>query len=489
MKLTKTVAISAGVCAVALTAISNQVFAADTATSTKNTTAVSTTQDQVKEATIVSKPGLGVLVWNAPNGQGTNKYLANQSKIKFIQIKNVNGHAWYELADNGGWVDGSYVKEDPATKTPQTTTTGTQTEAQKSTTAKNDNQKAASTKENYSGVIEITNDKGAAVYSDTVSTAKTSRTLPAKSNWKAFFIIHRGGLSWYNLGGNQYVLVSDISPVTSKNDATKKSETTKTENNDTKKPTTDTSSTASFKVSGTTTITNHNGATVYSDPSTAKSTNRKLAYGTNWKTFSAIHINGYLWYNLGGNQYVQATDVEFNGQKANSTSETKPTTPSTTQTTDTTGTLKINYKPGYGIRVWGQPGKQALAKTLKTGSNWKFFKTAQVNGKTWYNLGGNQWIDGQYALVSGQTSKKVNSDGKVVSVYFSFGEVNYKPGYGIAIWSAPNGHVTGDHMKTGALLNINDMTQDGKWLKVLNPVTGQAGWVQASYINPVRIDS
>ncbi len=485
MNLNKTIALSASVCAIALTAISNQVFAADTATSPKNTTAVSTTQSQVKEATIVSKPGLGVLVWNSPNGQGTNKYLANQSKIKFIQIKNINGHAWYELADNAGWVDGSYVKEEA--KTTTTATTGTQTEAQKPANTKVNSQKDASTKESYSGIIEITNDKGAAVYSDTVSTAKTSRVLPAKSHWKTFFIIHRGGLSWYNLGGNQYVLVSDISPVTATTNSTKTTSSSKTSNkdNNTKKPNQNTS-TAAFKVSGTTTITNRNGAIIYSDPVTAKATSRKLAYATNWRTFSAIHVNGYLWYNLGGNQYVQSTDVEFNGQV--STTETKPAT-STPQTTNTTGTLKINYKPGYGIRVWGQPGKQALAKILKTGSNWKFFKTAQVNGKTWYNLGGNQWIDGQYALVSGQTNKKVNSDGKVVSVYFSFGEVNYKPGYGIAIWTAPNGHVTGDHMNTGALLNINDMTQDGKWLKVSNSVTGQTGWVQASYIKPVRIDS
>ena len=62
------------------------------------------------------------------------------------------------------------------------------------------------------------------------------------------------------------------------------------------------------------------------------------------------------------------------------------------------GVKRVNYAPGYGIAVWNSPydGRKATGKTLKTGTAWKTFKEVTVNNQVWYNLGGNQWMSGQY---------------------------------------------------------------------------------------------
>lgn len=62
--------------------------------------------------------------------------------------------------------------------------------------------------------------------------------------------------------------------------------------------------------------------------------------------------------------------------------------------------ITINYVPNYGIAVWNSPnaGKAATGQVLKHGTAWKVTGTKTVNGKTWYNLGGAQWIDGSYTV-------------------------------------------------------------------------------------------
>ncbi|KRM72881.1 hypothetical protein FC34_GL000593 [Lacticaseibacillus brantae DSM 23927] len=66
----------------------------------------------------------------------------------------------------------------------------------------------------------------------------------------------------------------------------------------------------------------------------------------------------------------------------------------------------VNYVPGYGIAVWQRPGQQLTGKYLADGTRWRVFASTYVNGRYWYNLGGNQWIDGKYlklGVVNGGT--------------------------------------------------------------------------------------
>ncbi|MHA3065488.1 hypothetical protein [Lacticaseibacillus saniviri] len=138
------------------------------------------------------------------------------------------------------------------------------------------------------------------------------------------------------------------------------------------------------------------GVAVYNDW-TGKATGKYLKTGTNWTVQYATWSNygktfGYG-LDLGGNQWVLSRylDLKYENstQKLNSV-------------------VKINYVPGYGIAVWNSPksGRHVTKHALlKHGTSWKAVSRAVVNGHAWYNLGGNQWLDGNYAGITSEKSR------------------------------------------------------------------------------------
>ncbi|QEU46288.1 hypothetical protein FMM01_02785 [Schleiferilactobacillus harbinensis] len=113
---------------------------------------------------------------------------------------------------------------------------------------------------------------------------------------------------------------------------------------------------------------------------------RKLTAGSRWATYKAVQADdGNIYFNLGGNQYIAGNYLDLNNEY--STQAMK-------------GVVKINYVPGYGIMIWKNAGGTgALNKYLKHGTYWRLLSRAVVNGHTWYNLGGNQWLDSKYAIL------------------------------------------------------------------------------------------
>lgn len=81
-----------------------------------------------------------------------------------------------------------------------------------------------------------------------------------------------------------------------------------------------------------------------------------------------------------------------------------------------TGTVKINYVPGYAINIWKTAGNGgSTGKQLRHGTQWRVYQRAVVNGHTWYNLGGSQWLDGTYA-------KLVKENARGAKHYTNYGE-------------------------------------------------------------------
>lgn len=79
-----------------------------------------------------------------------------------------------------------------------------------------------------------------------------------------------------------------------------------------------------------------------------------------------------------------------------------------TAPTPASGKVTVHYAKGYGIQMWSsyKADKQIVknangtAKKLMAGSAWKVFATVNYGGHTWYNLGGNQWVDDTYVVYS-----------------------------------------------------------------------------------------
>ncbi|WP_297816171.1 SLAP domain-containing protein [uncultured Lactobacillus sp.] len=383
MNSKKSLALGVGLCALALTAVATPVKAADTTSAQSAIT--QTYQPKAQDVTINYNANAGIAVWTAPNGKTTGKFVGGQTTTKVAGSQVVNGHTWYLLADNSGWIDGSYVKTE-ATAPAKTTTTSSTNKTTTKTPAKTES------KTTYAEEIVTAGNNGAPVYSAPNASAKTKRVLAKGSNWKSFYRVENGS-TWYNLGGNQFVLASDLASKNTTTKETKPADTKKdTEKSNTSK---DTSKLEAVSIDKIVKVQNAKGAVVYSKPATDAKTSRVLSNDSRWKAFKQANVNGTTWYNLGGNQWVLASDVDGSNASKNTTSSTNNTDSSDIKAA--TGTVTVHYKPGYGIAVWSQPGKNAIAgKYLKHGTSWKYFKVANVNGTVWYNLGGNQWVSGQY---------------------------------------------------------------------------------------------
>lgn len=142
-------------------------------------------------------------------------------------------------------------------------------------------------------------------------------------------------------------------------------------------------------------------------------TGRYLQHGTAWKVTGHATINGIVYDNLGGNQWVEAQYIEKVGSSTPSGNTVTPLASGSWAV--------VSYAKGAGIAVWQRSanGSFSLAKhsPLSNGSRWTVYQKATANGKTYYNLGGNQWVQGDYVIVGRATGDALTLDVPYISQY------------------------------------------------------------------------
>jgi flagellum-specific peptidoglycan hydrolase FlgJ len=110
---------------------------------------------------------------------------------------------------------------------------------------------------------------------------------------------------------------------------------------------------------------------------------QRVEVGSEFVVIASKYAGGNLYYEISNGKWIMA---KYTTQEA--------------QVTAKSGVLTINSKPNYGVPVWRVPGQDQISgKFLKDGSSWRYFRVANVNGQTWYDLGGNQWISAKSVLV------------------------------------------------------------------------------------------
>jgi hypothetical protein len=169
------------------------------------------------------------------------------------------------------------------------------------------------------------------------------------------------------------------------------------------------------------------------------------------------------------------------------------------------GTAMIQYAGTGGLPVFDTPfkGQVATGKTLTNGSRFKIYSYAEsgtVNDHTWYNLGGKQWVDGNYlSFDKGQTGQFPSTVGNkatgkgtiaagladkpgVISKYDGVITVNYVGPGKVAIWDSPwaGRHVTGSYMANGSAYNAYGKATDESGQTWYN--LGGNQWVSAQYV-------
>ena len=228
--------------------------------------------------------------------------------------------------------------------------------------------------------------------------ATTGQTLGANSRWQVTGRQQVNGSWWYRVGTNQWIdgrslYVTGVSSIPVVNATSNNSSS----NNTAQAGTTSNSGSPIAKVvSGSVAVhRTPNGAT----------TGQTLGTNSSWKVTGKQQVNGSWWYRVGTNQWIDGRSVYVTGASSipvvNSTSNNSSSNNTSSNSNATSGVGHINYVPGYGINLWIGYGSDAhwSGRRLPHGTSWKFYKKVTVNGKTWYNLGGNQWIDGAYFVV------------------------------------------------------------------------------------------
>ena len=128
----------------------------------------------------------------------------------------------------------------------------------------------------------------------------------------------------------------------------------------------------------------------------------------------------------------------------------------------------INYVPNYGINVWYKPNEIFTGQRLLHGTAWKIFqKAVNSKGQVYYQVGTNQWIDGQYVSFNPIS---------VMQPLKGIATVNYVPGYGINLWRTPS--TTGGYYE-------RKLAHGSKW-KVFGQQNnfynvGNNQWLEAKY--------
>ncbi len=188
----------------------------------------------------------------------------------------------------------------------------------------------------------------------------TDKVLPAGSRWKIDRITEIGGMKFYRVGTNQYILID-----TAKSDGVI---FTKTE-----KP-----------VIGVLYI-NQNVDLFDKD---GHNTNILLNKGTYWKIWGAKVINGKLFYRVGTQkQWVAAESVKVVDNKA-------------IKETPVTGVVKVhvNGHPDYQVAMLDDKGNYT-GQFLIQGNSYKLVAKKIINGRLCYRLGTQkQWVPAEYLL-------------------------------------------------------------------------------------------
>lgn len=188
----------------------------------------------------------------------------------------------------------------------------------------------------------------------------TDKVLPAGSRWKIDRITEIGGMKFYRVGTNQYILID-----TAKSDGVI---FTKTE-----KP-----------VIGVLYI-NQNVDLFDKD---GHNTNILLNKGTYWKIWGAKVINGKLFYRVGTQkQWVAAESVKVVDNKA-------------VRETPVTGVVKVhvNGHPDYQVAMLDDKGNYT-GQFLIQGNSYKLVAKKIINGRLCYRLGTQkQWVPAEYLL-------------------------------------------------------------------------------------------
>ncbi|MCI2171103.1 GH25 family lysozyme [Schleiferilactobacillus perolens] len=125
------------------------------------------------------------------------------------------------------------------------------------------------------------------------------------------------------------------------------------------------------------------GVPLYNGYGSSKSYARTLANNSRWIICDQVYVDGKYWYEVGRNQWIEARQTDQPYGYGNVTAPVDTRVDDATVTTIGGSTLYT----GYG------DSKTSTGRSLGIGTTWKICNQVYANGKFWYEVATNQWID------------------------------------------------------------------------------------------------
>lgn len=206
----------------------------------------------------------------------------------------------------------------------------------------------------------------------------TGQTLPSGSSWQLGQQVTINGVAHYQVATNEYIPASVVKNVTGSANSVDSSQSQSrwVEDN----PDAGKIATANTTLNVVDAYGNSTGAT--------------LPAGSQWKIGNILHANKMIYYQVSTNQYINAQNVTVAGQ--------------TTTTTTTTNNPYITTDAQYGKTVTitntaniVDSNGNSTGMTLPVGSKWRIADMLFVNGKNYYQVATNEWIQDTDFTVSG----------------------------------------------------------------------------------------
>ncbi|RHW52007.1 hypothetical protein DS831_01365 [Bombilactobacillus bombi] len=130
---------------------------------------------------------------------------------------------------------------------------------------------------------------------------------------------------------------------------------------------------------------------------------RALPSGSNWKTDlkRTVYANGEVYYRVSTNEYVKASQVSFS-EKAGSTSTSSATESGNVVVTPASGVFTMDT---LGSLLWTKANdNQSMSviadRYLPANSKWRVDQKAVVNGKTFYRVSTNEWVNATHGSLN-----------------------------------------------------------------------------------------
>ncbi|MGX4645639.1 MULTISPECIES: C39 family peptidase [Holzapfeliella] len=108
---------------------------------------------------------------------------------------------------------------------------------------------------------------------------------------------------------------------------------------------------------------------------------------------------GHSYYLVGNNEYVMAKYTDLLGE--NSAQEMD-------------ATVTISYIPGYNLRIWSEPNSTQATGIVQDQQDYHVYQRRVVHGQTWYELGANQWVNGDYAKIKVEEKREDKNDNQQI---------------------------------------------------------------------------